>query len=122
MKKIILFIAFSLFLNADMIDNIKSSLNTGITYTKEKAEIAPIQAKIISLEIDIDRAYKIIGKKYVEYIKTDKETKMDVEILMEQLEPLIQEKADLEEEILKKEKKYQPTRDINNEMDRLENK
>ncbi len=120
MKLLLFILTLSVYINADILDTIKYNVNSGIIYTKEKAEIAPLQAKIISLDVDIDRAYKIIGKKYVE--KYDGNTPADIGAgdLISKLKPLLKEKSDIEKEILDIEAKYNSSRDINDEMDRLE--
>lgn len=110
------------FLIADILDNIKSGLSTGIMYAKEKTEIAPIKAEIISIEMDLDRAYKVIGKKYVEYASKNHHEDIGVNNLLLTLKPLKEKKKDLEEEILKINRKYDTNNNFNDEIDRLETK
>jgi len=120
MKNIIYMMILSSLLNADIVDSIKSGISSGITYTKEKSETAPAKAEIISIEMDLDRAYKIIGKKYVEYASSSEHKDIGFDNLIIELQPLMKRKKVLELEIAEIEAKYHSTDNLNKEIEKLE--
>lgn len=107
-------------INADVLDSIKSGISTGIVYTKEKSEIAPIKAELISIDMDLDRAYKVIGKRYVEFASKNTNIDIGVNTLLEKLKPLLEKKQNLEKEITNIKSKYKANDDFNAEIDKLE--
>ena len=123
MRLVFLILSLNIFLTADILDSIKLGISTSITYAKEKSEITPLQAEIISIDMDLDRAYKIIGKKYVEYISKNNHKNIGVNNLLEKLKPLLKKKENLEKEILNIKSKYNVNNDFNDfndEIDKLD--
>jgi len=120
MKNIIYIMILSSFLHADIMDNIKSGISSGITYTKEKSETAPAKAEMISIEMDLERAYKIIGRKYVEHANSHEHKDIGLDNLIKELQPLMKRKKVLEQEVAEIESKYHSTDNLNREIEKLE--
>jgi hypothetical protein len=109
MKLILLVIMLKGFIFANMMENIKSGLNTGINYAKEKTESTPVKAELVYVNMDLENIYEEIGKQYIEYIKIKENEKIDIGVneLLEKSKLLFIKKEKLEKKILEIEKKYE---------------
>lgn len=77
----------------------RAASRTG-TSAKTAAKITSLQMELNSLEQEFDHLYKIVGKKYVDYlIETDSDPDIDVEEEFKAIIPRLERRAEIENEI-----------------------
>ena len=77
-----------------------------LTSSKENAKLIAIKGEIASIDGNLDIAYKEIGKKYVEHIaKTGEYFEIGVKDTLKHIEPKLEKKEELENELIEIEKK-----------------
>jgi len=77
-----------------------------VTASKENAKLNNIKTEIISINSDLDAAYKQIGEKYAEYVlKTKEMPGIDVSNILKFMEPKLEKKGELEKELIEIEKR-----------------
>jgi hypothetical protein len=76
-----------------------------LTASKENVKIVAIKGEIASINGDLEIAYKEIGKKYVEHVaSTGEYFEIGVKSTMTQIEPKLEKKEKLENELIEIEK------------------
>ncbi|HEY8889227.1 MAG TPA: hypothetical protein VIM70_03065 [Clostridium sp.] len=83
-----------------------AAVSTVVTASRENAKLNNIKTEIISIDGELDAAYKQIGEKYVEYVlKTNEMPGIDVSDILKFMEPKLEKKDELKKELIEIEKR-----------------
>ena len=86
-------------------DSVGQVSGDALTASKENAKLIAIKAEIASIDGNLEIAYKEIGKKYVEHLaKTGEYFEIGVKNTLMQIEPKLEQKEKLENELIEIEK------------------
>jgi len=120
-KNIIIILMVSyMTVEADILNSIKGATSSAIVYTKELSEITPIKAEILSIDLDLQRAYTAIGKKYVEYAKNNPHPNIGANEVLDLMGPLLVKRQELTQKIELIEQKYRYNSRLHNAIDNLD--
>jgi hypothetical protein len=106
---------------ADFIDTARSVTSNAISYTKEGTEKLSVKADIASLDLDLDRAYSVIGKRYVQYSLKNPHKNIGLDELIKKIKPLIKKRKKLQNKIKKIEYKYKKSNELKKEIEKVKN-
>lgn len=83
-----------------------NAVSTVVNASKENAKINNIQTQLTAINGELDAAYKQIGEKFVKHVLETKEMpEIDVENILKLMEPKLENKNQLEAELIAIEKK-----------------
>ena len=86
-------------------DSVGQVSGDALTASKENAKLIAIKAEIASIDGNLEIAYKEIGKKYVEHVaQTGEIFEIGVKDTLMQIEPKLDKKEELENELIEIEK------------------